>query len=71
MAFLVAVRRRIFLMMECGKYYTAYFICLRLNRNVFLQIKLPWRKLTSGMVFQTEFCIWDLGDEEKRWEEIK
>lgn len=54
-------------MMECGKYYTAYFICLRLNRNVFLQIKLPWRKLTSGMVFQTEFCIWDLGDEEKRW----
>lgn len=71
MAFLVAVGKRIFLMMERDKHYIACFICLRLNRNVFLQIKLPQRKFTSGMVFQTEFCIWDLSDEENRWEERK
>lgn len=58
-------------MTGCNQYYRERYVCLRLNRNVFLQIKFPWRKFTSGRVFQIEVCIWELSSEENRREERK
>lgn len=44
--------------------------CLRLNRKIFLQTKFC-RELSSGRVFQIDFCIWELGGEENGREERK